>query len=159
MKINAVADPQRVLNGYYNLCYKAKAEPNPLGVEYTFTQITGDYTTIGWIEENVCDGEAEEIILYNTLENFFYDTLTQKAAVLAAKLKHGGTLKIICLDFFSLCQATIKQNLTVPEINTKLGGHSVLTLPYCVSLLKQVGLTIKMQGINGLDFNIVAERP
>lgn len=160
MKINAVTDPQRVLNGYHNISYATKADPNPLGVEYVFTQITGDYSIVRWIEDNVCDGEAEEIILYNTLERFFYLTLTEKIAVLAAKLKHGGALKIIALDFFTLAQATIKQDLTVPQLNEKLAwGATILTLPYAVGLLRSAGLAIKMQGLSGLDFQIIAERP
>jgi hypothetical protein len=87
-----------------------------------------------------------------------YDHKRKLFALLASKLRHGGTVTIVGVDAMEVSRGFFKGYLNIDEYNSLL-RPSMLTFEVVESLLSEVGLVVSVKRFNNYRYYIEAIRP
>jgi hypothetical protein len=124
----------------------------------------GDDISLGTIEQASCtDILAMEIIDYSPLQRVY-----PLLASWTSKLRHGGQITITGTDYIEIARAIMYGKLNSGDVNKRLYGEQRQTWEFktgCYTLsditdsLRQLGLKIIKQRLNGFNFEVMATRP
>ena len=119
------------------------------------------------LDDVVSDAECTEITADEILD---YIPHGQHLAVIqhwVSKLRHGGRIKVGGTDLYEVAKVVMNQLVTNQEANLLLHGnhqhawdikHGQMTLNQVVSILRDLGLHIEKQRLNGTKMLVEANR-
>jgi len=119
------------------------------------------------IGEYLDDGEAEEIICDNILENIPTENLMVFIRALSSKLKHGGILVFTGTDVMMLVEKYTRGEISIIDFNKILFGLknyawafklACITLSDINEICEQVGLKVLERKLDGTEFCIKVQR-
>lgn len=115
----------------------------------------------------VDDAECDELYVEGVLHHIHCEEVRNVLQHYVSKINHGGTLRITDEDFASICKAVVVGGITSEEGNKLLFGAGQNSYEFylgsysmrdIVGILKEFGLRILKQRINGFQFVVEGYR-
>jgi hypothetical protein len=108
---------------------------------------------------NIADNECEVIVATKILNLLQQEQIEGFVTMLTTKLRRGGTLVLSGIEPKVLCKMISNDTIRVETLNNVVAQcNSTFPLKDCLSLLSGKGLQIKNAAIQGVEYEIQAQR-